>query len=269
MSLPPFEPHTFKHTAPPNPNWTYCQRSDATEEGKAWAEAEKSGWKTIDVNAPEEKAGLYPLMISGIVPRPIAFVSSVSETGIENLSPFSWFNQVCANPPMIAFSAANPPTGPKDTPTNIKATKGFTVNIISEVFSEAANAVSIDAPSNVSEWDFSGLTKEPSIHVKAPRVKESAFSMECELYEAIELKNPATGQVSNTLIIGLVKFIHVRKDVLTPKGTVDLAKLKPLARMGDITYARVGDGFRLDRPLWSELGDQVQEALATQKNAAL
>lgn len=132
-------------------------------------------------------------MISGIVPRPIAFVSTLSEDGIANLAPFrslfslfpvplmslnsassrsrnthSWFNQVSPNPALISISisANSNPDGsprPKDTVANIKATKEFTVNIISEPFIENANITSIDAPHGVDEWEISGLTKEPSV----------------------------------------------------------------------------------------------------------
>ena len=124
-------------------------------------------------------------MISGIVPRPIAFVSSLSEDGVANLAPFrynfptypllsgmsltfvhaySWFNQVTHSPPLISVSISSQPDGGlKDTAHNIKATKQFTVNIISEPFIENANITSLNSPANVSEWEISGLTKEPSV----------------------------------------------------------------------------------------------------------
>ncbi|THH11519.1 hypothetical protein EW146_g8011 [Bondarzewia mesenterica] len=258
--LPHFdEQATFKHTAPPNSAWTYGQRVDATVEGKEWLSGERDGWKVVDAGS-ENPMKLYALMISGIVPRPIAFVSTVSATGIENLAPFSWFNQVSANPPVISISCTNGPTRIKDTANNIKATKGFTVSIISEAFVENSNVCSIDAPEEVSEWPASGLTKKSSIHVKPACVKESAFSMECELFKAIDVVHPTTGQTATTLILGLVKYVHVRKDVFTENGTVDPARLKPVSRLGDTTYSRLGDGFRLARPSWSQEGEKLQEA---------
>ncbi|TFK92174.1 hypothetical protein K466DRAFT_513988 [Polyporus arcularius HHB13444] len=261
-TVPPFrQDFVAKHTESPNPSFVYGQKVSETEEGSRWVEGEKAGWKVVDP-ATEEPAKLYSLMISGIVPRPIAFVSSISEEGVENLAPFSWFNMVTHNPALISVSCSVSPAGPlKDTAHNIKSTKNFTVNIISEPFVENANVTSIDAPANISEWPISGLTKEPSIHVKAHRVKESAFSMECELFHAHDIVNPNSGKHTTTLILGLVKAIHVRADVLNERGVVDFAKFKPVSRLGDISYARVGDAFRIPRPSWKIEGEKIGEFL--------
>ncbi|KAL1940375.1 hypothetical protein VTO73DRAFT_8947 [Trametes versicolor] len=260
--VPPFEREAKpKYTESPNPGFTYGQKVGETPEAKAWVEGAKDGWKTVDA-ATEDPGKLYALMISGIVPRPIAFVSSVSEDGVENLAPFSWFNQVTHNPPIISVScSARPEGGPKDTAGNIKATKGFTVNIISEPFIENANVSCIDAPTDINEWPLTGLTKEPSTHVKPARVQESAFSMECELFQAVDIVHPTSGKVTATLILGLVKCIHVRNDVLNERGVVDYAQLKPVGRLGDISYARVGDAFRLPRLAWKLEGEKIGEFL--------
>ncbi|THH13337.1 hypothetical protein EW146_g6863 [Bondarzewia mesenterica] len=242
--LPHFdEQAAFKHTAPPNSAWTYGQRVDATFQGKEWLLGESDGWKVVDAGS-ENPMKLYALMISGIVPRPIAFLV---QSGL-------------CQPSSHIDILHDGPTHIKDTANNIKATKGFTVSIISEAFVENSNVCSIDAPEEVSEWPASGLTKKSSIHVKPACVKESAFIMECELFEAIDVVHPATGQTATTLILGLVKYVHVRKDVLTENGTVDPARLKPVSRLGDTTYSRLGDGFRLARPSWSQEGEKLQEA---------
>ena len=102
---------------------------------------------------------IYQILISGIVPRPVAFVSSVSASGVANIAPFSWFNQVSPFPAVLSVSCNHSASGAKDTVRNIKETNQFTVNIISEPWIEQADACSIDAPKDVSEWDFSGLTK--------------------------------------------------------------------------------------------------------------
>ncbi|KIJ59417.1 hypothetical protein HYDPIDRAFT_140660 [Hydnomerulius pinastri MD-312] len=262
MSLLPFdEIFQSKFTESPNMTWTYGQKVESTPAGRAWMEGEKEGWKSINT-AEEDRMKLYTLMISGIVPRPIAFVSTISEEGIENLAPFSWFNMVTNWPPMVSFSCSNGPSRIKDTTHNVKNSKGgFTVNIISEPFVENANATAIDSPPGFDEWSLSGLTKVPSVHVKASRVKESAFSMECELYQAIDIVHPDTGERTNTLVLAHVKYIHIRNDVLNERGLVDLTKFKPVARMGDITYARVGDVFRLPRPTWAAEESKVMEAI--------
>ncbi|KAI5991863.1 hypothetical protein EDD15DRAFT_2368620 [Pisolithus albus] len=283
MSLPPFDHGAHvKFTEPPNPSWTFAQKIENTESGRKWLEGEERGWKVINTDE-EDTARLYPLMTSAIVPRPVAFVSSVSTTGVENLAPFrydvvspvsgvslvqnsnfyqmkSWFNMVTNNPPLISFCCRNDPRV-KDTPTNVKNGLGFTVNIISEPFVENANVAAIDAPPEFDEWTISGLTKAPSIHVKAPRVKESAFSMECELFQAIDITHPVSGQITTTMILAHVKYIHVRNDVLNERGVIDITKYKPIARLGDISYGRVGDVFRLARPVWDREKERIENVL--------
>ncbi|KIJ10688.1 hypothetical protein PAXINDRAFT_16351 [Paxillus involutus ATCC 200175] len=255
--LPPFDTsYRPKFTQPPNPGWGIGQGIHSTTDGNEWMQGEKKGWTVVET-AKEEPMRLYQLMISGIVPRPIAFVSSVSETGIENIAPFSWFNMINFVPPMVNITCLNGPVRVHDTTNNVRATKQFTVNIISEPWVEQANITSIDAPESVSEWSLSGLTKAPSIHVKPARVKESAFSMECELFEAIDLIDPVTGKATSTMLLGYVKYIHIRNDMLTEKGVVDMTLFRPLSRMGDVTYARVGNGFRLARPVWEQEKDKV------------
>ncbi|KAJ7746478.1 hypothetical protein DFH07DRAFT_832690 [Mycena maculata] len=256
--LPPFDVFDLKYTQPPNPSFTFGEPLTATPEGQKWAEAEAEGWKTVDA-AQEDPRLLYALCTSGIVPRPVAFVSTIAEDGTENIAPFSWFNQVSAHPPVISVAFAGSPRH-KDSGNNIRATKGFTVNIISEPWIAQANAASIDAPPGVSEWDLSGLTREPSVFVKPARVKESAFSIECELLQNIEIKD-ASGVVTANLVLGTIKYIHVRKAVLNERGLVDPAKLKAVARMGDITYVKLGDGYRIPRPVWAEEEEKIQKAL--------
>ncbi|KIO12012.1 hypothetical protein M404DRAFT_994072, partial [Pisolithus tinctorius Marx 270] len=265
MSLPPFDhgAHT-KYTEPPNVSWTLGQKVENTESGRKWLEGEEQGWQII--NTAEDTPQLYPLMTSAIVPRPVAFVSSISEAGAENLAPFSYFNTVTRNPPIVSFSCRNAPRV-KDTATNAKNGLGFTVNIISEPFVENANVTAIDAPPDFDEWTISGLTKAPSIHVKAPRVKESAFSMECDLFQAIDIVHPVSGDITATLILAHVKYIHVRKDVLNERGVVDITKYKPIARLGDISYGRVGDVFRLPRPVWEQEREKIEQASENSKQS--
>jgi len=259
--LTPFAVDTKpKYTEPPVPGWKYGQKADATPQGKEWAEGANAGFKFVDTAAADPMK-LYALMISGIVPRPVAFVSSISESGVENLAPFSWFNMVTFAPPTISISVAHTPAGLKDTARNIMTTKEFTVNIISHPWVENANSTSIDTPADVSEWPLSGLTKEASTKVTPPRVKESAFSMECVLFQAHEIVNPATGKASCTLILGLVKGIHVRKDVLNERELVDPTKLNAVGRLGDITYSRQGDLFRIGRGQWAVEEEAIRKVM--------
>ncbi|KAF4616569.1 hypothetical protein D9613_008730 [Agrocybe pediades] len=255
--LPAFSPtKEFKYTESPNPGWNFGQGIETTAEGREWAEGEKAGWKIVDASK-EDSSKLYSLLLTGIVPRPVAFVSTISPEGVENIAPFSWFNQVTFNPPVVSFSSAQGSQAAKDTVRNIRSGTGFTVNIISEPWVEQANACSTSAPPDVSEWPLSGLTKADSIHVKAPRVKESAFSMECELFQAIDIHDQTTGEVTATLVLGLIKYIHIRKDVINDRGTVDPGKLKPVARMGGLAYAKVSEGYILPRRPWAEVKDAI------------
>ncbi|KAJ3561432.1 hypothetical protein NP233_g10195 [Leucocoprinus birnbaumii] len=263
-------------------NWgrdfEFGQRVDATEEGREWLKGLEAGFESFDVSTTDP-GKLYKVMIAGIVPRPIAFVSSISEDGVENLGLFryastsyteiyntdggtSWFNQVSPNPPVISIACANYPTRLKDTARNIRTTKGFTVNIISHPFIQNANVCSIDTPPEISEWALSGLTKEPSVTVKAPRVKESAFVMECELLKTVDIVEPNSLRATSTLVLGLVKHFHIRKDILDPvHGLPDPGKLKPVARMGNVTFTGVSEGYQIPRPSWANEKDRIKEAL--------
>lgn len=248
-------------TEPPNPDFTFGQEVSATEEGREWLKGLEGGFESIDASKTDPGT-LYKIMIAGIVPRPVAFVSSVSEDGVENLGLFSWFNQVSPNPPVISISCSNYATRVKDTVRNIRATKGFTVNIISHPFVQNANACSIDAPPEISEWALSGLTKEPSTYVKAPRVRESAFVMECELLKTVDIVEPGSLKATNTLVLGLVKYFHMRKDTLDPvRGIPDPGKLKPVARLGGVSYARLADGYQIPRPAWESEKNRIKETL--------
>ncbi|KAJ7669417.1 hypothetical protein DFH06DRAFT_1180894 [Mycena polygramma] len=254
--LPSFDTSDFKYTQPPHPSWTFGEPITATEQGKKWADEAEEGWKTVNVSEEDPRI-VYSLCTTGIVPRPVAFVSTIAEDGVENLAPFSWFNQVSTNPCVISVSCTGSPRH-KDTANNIKATKGFTVNIISEPWIAQANGCSIDAPPGVSEWALSGLTQEPSVSVKPARVKESAFALECELLQNVEIKN-AAGVVTANLILGTVKYIHARKAVLNDQGVVDPAKLKAIGRLGDTTYVRLSDGFRIPRPSWAKEKEEIEK----------
>ncbi|KAG1854972.1 hypothetical protein DFJ58DRAFT_703022 [Suillus subalutaceus] len=262
MFIPPFDSTTYStYTQSPNPSWTYGQRVDTTPAGKDWVAGESAGWKIYNT-AELDKVNMTKLLNSGIVPRPIAFVSTISEEGIENLAPYSWFNTVTTYPPIISFACNNNAVGGlKDTAVNVMNSQGFSVNIVSEPFIESANATAIDSPPGFDEWSLSGLTKEKCVHIKASRVKESAFSMECELYKSIDIAHSVTGEHTSTLILAHVKYIHVRKDMLTQRGVIDLTKFKPVARVGDISYARVGDAFRIASPTWAQDKAKIRDVL--------
>jgi flavin reductase (DIM6/NTAB) family NADH-FMN oxidoreductase RutF len=189
---------------------------------------------------------VYKLLIGAIVPRPIAFVSTISPEGILNLAPFSFFTAVSANPPVICFCPVRRP-GPdprKDTLRNISATREFVVNIVSEEFAQKMNICSAEFPPEVDEFAASGLTPVQSDLVKPPRVAESHIHMECKLYLTIEIGAlPGSGN----LVLGEVVRFHV-DDAYFDNFKIDPDKLRPIGRMGGAAYTRTTDRFEMLRP---------------------
>ncbi|CAK5272594.1 unnamed protein product [Mycena citricolor] len=258
-SLPPFEPSSFKYTQPPDAEFTFGQKAASTEGGRQWAEQEKLGWETIDARTTDPRR----VISASVLSRSLNLYQRENESGVGNIAPFSFFNQVSYNPTVISFASTGGANKFKDTVNNIRATKEFTVSLISEPWIAQANAASIDAPPDVSEWDIAGLTREPSTSVKPPRIKESAFSLECELLQIVEIKNDA-GEVRSSLVLGTVKLVHVRKAVLNEAGTaIDPAKYMAVSRLGDTTYALVGNGFRMPRPVWNKVEVDARKAAGT------
>src|ERR1700693_4316977 len=149
---------------------------------------------TIDPGS-EQAADIYKLMVGVIVPRPIAFVSTVSAAGIRNLAPFSFFTGISANPPVICFSPMirGADGSRKDTLRNIEAVPEFVVNVVSEEFAEKMNICSTEFPADVDEFAMSGLTPIPSDLVKPPRVKESHINMEWRLLQIVDVSATPLG----------------------------------------------------------------------------
>ena len=197
-----------------------------------------------------EYNNIYKLMIGCIVPRPIAFVSTISPEGIRNLAPFSFFNGVCSNPPIVLFSTVIRKDGKhKDTLNNIEATKEFVVNIVSEDFAEKMNICSTEFPPEVDEFKQSGLTPIPSDLVKPPCVKESRINMECKLVQIVHFGTESGG---GSTVFGEVLCFHVA-DELFDNFKIDPDKLHPIGRMGGPTYTRTTDRFDLVRPKAGEV----------------
>jgi flavin reductase (DIM6/NTAB) family NADH-FMN oxidoreductase RutF len=185
----------------------------------------------------------YRLLITAIVPRPIAFVSTISKDGIYNLAPFSFFNGFCGDPPIVGFSPNNNP--PKDSLVNARETGEFVVNIVTEDIAEKMNLTSGRYPPDVDEFQVSKLTPVPSVIVKAPRVLESPINMECKVMQIIDL---STRPEANSLVLGQVVFFHVDDAVLDERGRIDPLKLRALGRLGGTAYCRTTDLLHMTRP---------------------
>ncbi|KAI7842377.1 hypothetical protein COHA_004016 [Chlorella ohadii] len=218
---------------------------------------------------------LYPLIISAIVPRPIAFVSTQSSSGLGNLAPFSYFNVMAHNPPhvCIGFAASRlRPHGRKDTLHNLLETGEFVVNIMSDWFIEAANYCCGNFDYGEDEMELSGLTPLPSLKVKPPRVKESAVHMECQLRHSYEVKD-GKGAVTGTIVIGEVVMMHVHEGVAgrSPSGklVVSMQHYQPISRLGGNTYGRTSGLFDLPRPDRDPVSQEKLQYTSKASTAAL
>lgn len=204
--------------------------------------------------AEHDFRNIYKLMVGAIVPRPIAFVSSISPTGARNLAPFSFFTAISANPPIVCFTTMVRGSDgmQKDTLRNIDATKEFVINVVSESFAEQMNICSIEFPPGVDEFRESGLTPAPSDLVGPPRVQESLINMECRLFQIVHVSSKPLG---GSLILGEILRFHLRDD-LFDNYKIDPDRLKAIGRMGGPTYSRTTDRFDLVRPKAGEIKNE-------------
>jgi flavin reductase (DIM6/NTAB) family NADH-FMN oxidoreductase RutF len=187
----------------------------------------------------------YGLMIATILPRPIAWVSTVSPDGISNLAPFSFFTGITAKPMSVCFAPVNNRDGvEKDTLINARATKQFVVNLADERTAEKMNQTSANFPYGVSEFEKCGLSAAPSVKVKPPRVAESPINMECEVLQIVTLSD---GPLGGHLVIGKVVYMSV-DDALWNGGKPRHQDLKAIGRMEGAWYTRTQDAFELPRP---------------------
>ncbi len=203
---------------------------------------------------------LYNLLIGAVVPRPIAWVSSLSASGQPNLAPFSFFNAVCAQPPLLAFapgmrlpkrsktaadlSAGAPGGEPKDTLRNIRETREFVINLVTFELAEAMNLTSGDYDETVNEFELAKVASAPSNLVRPRRVAGSPVSFECKLYQILDF-NP--GSEGGSLVIGEIVSVHIDNRHLK-EGRLDRNSLDLIGRMGGIEYTRTTERFEMVRP---------------------
>ena len=188
----------------------------------------------------------YQMLVGLVTPRPIAWVTTLSPSGVVNLAPFSFFNTFGANPPVVVFS----PTlkrdgGKKDTLLNIEANSEFVVNASSEKHAELINLSSKMLPSDESELALTHQSTIPSTNVQVPRLADVAFSLECKVLQIVPVGN---GPISANLVIGQVVTMHIDDEVLDSKGLPDPRKIKAIARLGGDYWCRTQDLFELGRP---------------------
>ena len=195
---------------------------------------------------------VYNVLLSAVAPRPIAWVSTISATGQTNLAPFSFFNVVCADPPMLGFAPSmrapkkSVPTAgePKDTLRNIRETGEFVVNVVTYELAEAMNLTSGDYDATISEFDVAKVASAPSKLVRPMRVAGSPVSFECKLHQILDF-NP--GPDGGSLVIGEIVSIHIH-DPHIKEGRLDRNSLDLIGRMGGVQYSRTTERFEMVRP---------------------
>ena len=187
----------------------------------------------------------YKLLVATVVPRPIAWVTTLDANGVLNAAPYSFFNAMSGSPPVVCFGiGGRRPADAKDTGNNIRATGQFVVNLVSYDTAEAMNVCAIDFPPEVDELHQAGLTAIPSTRVRPPRIAESPVSMECERLVLVDVG------IDRTVVMGTVVAMHVRDDCVldAAKCYIDTPKLDLVGRMhGRGWYARTTDRFEMPR----------------------
>lgn len=198
----------------------------------------------LDPQQMDQKS-IYKLLTGTIIPRPIAWVSSVGENGIYNLAPFSYFNAVGDDPPHVMFSASRSNHQIKDTLQNILSNKEFVVNMVPESMAAQMNETAHPIPAHESEFDLAGLTPISSLKIKPPRVLGSPVAMECELVHHYTLENHQNG--GSTILIGKVVMFHIDDSILLDDTKINMDLYQPIARLAGSSYAKLGEIFSIKR----------------------
>lgn len=187
---------------------------------------------------------VYKLLIGCVVPRPIAWVSTIDAAGVPNVAPFSFFMGVCNDPPTIAFASGRREGSKKDTVRNVEYTGDFVVNIVDDALAETMNLTSGEYPPEVDEFALTGLTPGVGIKVQAPRVVEAPISMECRVVQIIPV-----GRGPHSLVLGEIVYFHIRDNLYDANGRIDMQALRPLGRLAGNMYAHIHDIFEMKRPV--------------------
>ena len=186
-----------------------------------------------------------------VVPRPIGWISTIDINGVVNLAPFSYFNAVAADPPCLMYCPNGPKKGtadPKDSLSNVEATKEFVFNLCSYELREAMNKSARHEPRGEDEMAKVGLAPALSVNVRPPRVAAAPIALECTYLQTVSLPSSSIG-TDNNMVLGQVVGVHVQDDVITD-GAIDIAKMRPISRLGYLDYSVVEPEtvFSMDRP---------------------
>lgn len=191
-----------------------------------------------------ERRQVYHLLTGLVVPRPIAWLSTVDDRGVRNLAPHSYFNLVATDPPHVMFAS----TGVKDTLRNIRVNGEFVVNLVSQHVVEEMNATSGDLPPEEDEFDWFGIEATPSAVVAPPRVTAARAHLECRAVHEVPIG-------ASHVVFGEILHVHISPDIWSA-GRVDPEHYDPVCRLAGTGYAQLGEVFKLPRPTWDELRTQ-------------
>lgn len=190
-------------------------------------------------------SAVYKLLTGAVIPRPIGWISSVSEEGINNLAPFSYFNAVGEDPPHVMFAVGRGNNSNKDTLNNVLANNQFVVNMVTEELAEQMNMTAQSVPHDVDEFELAGVTPVPSVKIKPMRVRESKINFECELVHHYFLEDHKNGGAC--VVIGRIVMMHFDDDVLLDNHKINLETYKPISRLAGSHYAKLGELFSIKR----------------------
>lgn len=196
----------------------------------------------IDATTLSEEAA-YKLMIGSVVPRPIAWLTTISPDGIVNAAPFSAYTMICIRPPTVLVNCARRDGISKDTARNAEASGDFVLNVVSEDLAGVMHRTSAAYPAGVSETEALGIAVAPSRLVRPPRIAAAPISLECRLRQILEI-----GHDRDQNLIGEVVMFHIA-DAIYAGGKIDQKKLRPLARLGGPLYAKLGEFISLPIPI--------------------
>lgn len=186
---------------------------------------------------------VYQLLVQLVVPRPIAWVSTVSDAGVTNLAPFSFFNAVGANPPTLMFCPVNKRDGSfKDSLRNVIDNGEFVVNVVSYDLGDAMVQTAAEFDKEISEFEAVGIESQPSVCVQPPRVAKSLAQFECRRNRVIHL---AEGPAGANIVVGDIVRIHMADQIISEPGKIDPEKLDAIGRMGGASYTRTTEHFEL------------------------
>ncbi len=192
-----------------------------------------------------ESSALYKLLTGTVIPRPIAWVATIDDNGIDNLAPFSFFNVVSEDPPHIMFSTVRTGNKNKDTLNNILANQQFVVNLVTEDVVVQMNTTSQPVAADVNEFELANVTPIESIYIKPKRVKESLVQFECEMVHHYFIEKHQNGGAC--IIIGKIITMHIDDSILMENHKIDLEKYKPVARLAGSNYSKLGEIFSIKR----------------------